>query len=88
MDPWRLATVGCYARVLPCLRETMERRMACISEVLGERRREGMRGRVAEWRVFITLRNGWLADSESATKLMIGFGWEADIEADLAALAD
>ena len=33
-------------KVPPCLRETMGRRMACISEMLGERRREGAEGRM------------------------------------------
>ena len=38
-DKWLLRQ-----NVHPCLRETMVRRMACISEMLGERRRDVIRG--------------------------------------------
>ena len=41
------------------------RRMACISEMLGERRRVMMRMRDAKWRVYITskIMNRWLTSS-------------------------
>ena len=78
VDPWRLAK-GWLLRqkIQPCLRETMVRRMACISEMLGERRREMMRMRNAKWRVYITSEttNRWLTSSLSVGLTIGNIGW-------------
>ena len=53
------------------------RRMACISEMLGERRRVMMRMRDAKWRVYIAseMTNRWLTSSPSAGLTIGNIGW-------------
>ena len=71
---------GCYAR-----------RMACISEMLGERRRVMMRMRVAKRRVYITSErmNRWLTSSPSAGLTIGNIGWNrGQDQADATILAE